>query len=216
MVVSLVDDPTTMPGSSIELPACCPPATTATPTTREDSVSRSSAPTTAEVGVSPDVFRATRPIPRGTDGDVALTSYLEQVRVPVWYRPDEAIAHGSEVTKKAALFEVPAGAIIIAGMFVDDPDSVPGWPDVRSPATPVKQPAPILDDFGSQQVFVVVTEVPRGTPASVAIADGSIMPRYAGPPAVPAQVVTASYIIDGGLALYDLPKNTIIVLCMFV
>ncbi len=67
-----------------------------------------------------DVFVAKQDIPRGTPGETATSGgAVGQAKIPQEFRPATAIATTDEIQKKVALFDIPASATIVKGMFVD-------------------------------------------------------------------------------------------------
>jgi Flp pilus assembly protein CpaB len=67
-----------------------------------------------------DVFAAKAPIKRGTLGKTAVDSgAIGTSKIPQEFKPATAIASTEEIVKKVALFDIPAGAVVIQGMFVD-------------------------------------------------------------------------------------------------
>ncbi len=65
-------------------------------------------------------FFAKNPIPRGTEGGVAVTDgSIEATQVPRKFYPSTAIQSTDAVQKKVALFDIAPGTIIVDGMFVD-------------------------------------------------------------------------------------------------
>jgi Flp pilus assembly protein CpaB len=66
------------------------------------------------------VFVAGNTIPRGTAGDSAVSDHtVHGGSVPQGMLPATAITSTDEVQKKVALFDIPAGTVILRGMFVD-------------------------------------------------------------------------------------------------
>lgn len=67
-----------------------------------------------------DVFSAKAPIKRGVLGKTAVDDgSIGTSKIPQEFKPATAIASTEEIVKKVALFDIPAGAVIIQGMFVD-------------------------------------------------------------------------------------------------
>ncbi|WP_334144690.1 Flp pilus assembly protein CpaB [Rhabdothermincola sp.] len=67
-----------------------------------------------------DVFAAKAPIKRGVLGKTAVEDgSIGTSKIPQEFKPSTAIASTDEIIKKVALFDIPAGAVIIQGMFVD-------------------------------------------------------------------------------------------------
>jgi Flp pilus assembly protein CpaB len=66
------------------------------------------------------VFVAGATIPRGTAGEQSVSDHtVHGGSVPQGMLPATAITSTDEVQKKVALFDIPAGTVILRGMFVD-------------------------------------------------------------------------------------------------
>ena len=66
----------------------------------------------------------TKPIPRTLSGvDAANGGYLQQKKVPAEFRPASAVTNLSAIRDEAADANLPAGEIVVSGMFVS-PDTI--------------------------------------------------------------------------------------------
>ena len=66
----------------------------------------------------------TKPIPRTLSGvDAANGGYLEQKKVPAEFRPASAVTNLSAIRDQAADANLPAGEIVVSGMF-ESPDTI--------------------------------------------------------------------------------------------
>jgi pilus assembly protein CpaB len=67
-----------------------------------------------------EVFKVTKPIPKGTTGDDAIKNeFIKTGRIPQEFRPGNAITAQAAIKGKVALTDLTPGQIIVDGQFVD-------------------------------------------------------------------------------------------------
>jgi Flp pilus assembly protein CpaB len=76
------------------------------------------------------VWQAKNDIKRGSDGDVAVKNGdIVNKDIPAEFRPATAIQSTDEIKNKVALFDIGAGSVIVADMFVDPTQAVISFRD---------------------------------------------------------------------------------------